>query len=81
MVVKLELKPDVHAGLAIEAQARGLSLEAYLEQVIQNHAIQTPTLSAEAWEHEFDAWVNSFPDAPVLSDEAISRDSMYPDRW
>ena len=81
MAVKLELKPDVEAGLAAEAQARGLSLEAYLEQVIQDHAISVPVLSGEAWEKEFDAWVNSFPDTPVLSDEAISRDSLYPDRW
>jgi len=81
MDVKLELKPDVEAGLAAEAQARGLSLESYLEQVIQDHAISIPALSGEAWEREFDAWVNSFPDTPLLSDEAISRDSLYPDRW
>jgi hypothetical protein len=30
---------------------------------------------------EFEAWVNSFPDTPPLSDEAISRESLYPDRW
>ena len=83
MVLKLELdlKPDVEAGLAAEVQARGLSLEAYLEQVIQDHAISVPVLSGEAWKREFDAWVNSFSDTPVLSDEAISRDSLYPDRW
>jgi hypothetical protein len=37
--------------------------------------------SPDSWEEEFDAWVNSFPDTPPLSDEAISRASMYPDRW
>jgi hypothetical protein len=81
MVVKLELKPEVQAGLAAEAEARGLSLEAYIEQVIQDHAVNAPALSTEAWESEFDAWLSSFPDVPILSDEAISRDSMYPDRW
>lgn len=81
MVVKLELNPDVEAGLVAEAQARGLSLEAYVEQVIQDHAMNAPALSPEAWEDEFDAWISSFPDTPLLSDEAVSRDSMYPDRW
>ena len=81
MAVKLDLKPEVQAGLAAEAEARGLSLEAYIEQVIHDHAVNAPVLSPEAWESEFEAWVNSFPDVPILSDEAISRDSMYPDRW
>ena len=33
MTVKLQLKPEVEAGLLAQAQARGLSLEAYLEQI------------------------------------------------
>jgi hypothetical protein len=81
VVVKLELKPEVQAGLQAEAQARGLSLEEYLEQVVRDHTVSVPTVSAEAWEREFEAWVASFPEGPALSDEAISRESMYPDRW
>jgi Uncharacterized protein conserved in bacteria (DUF2188) len=38
MTVKLELKPEVEAGLVAQAHARGLSLEAYLDQVLQNAA-------------------------------------------
>ena len=34
MTVKLELTPDIQAGLLAQAQARGLSLEAYAEQVL-----------------------------------------------
>jgi len=81
MVVKLDLKADVEAGLVAEAHRRGISVEEYLQQIIQDNAIQAPELSMEAWETEFDAWVSSFPDTPFLSDEAISRESMYPDRW
>lgn len=29
----------------------------------------------------FEEWADSFPDTPPLSDEAISRESIYPDRW
>lgn len=35
MTVKLELNPEVEAGLVAQAQARGLSLEAYLQQVLK----------------------------------------------
>lgn len=80
MVIKLELKPEVHAGLVGEAQARGLSLEEYLEQLVRDRAVSAPAVLAEEWEREFEEWVASFPDVPILSDEAISRESMNPDR-
>lgn len=33
------------------------------------------------WARQFDAWVNSHdPNTPVLSDDAMSRESIYPDR-
>ena len=36
VTVKLELKPDVEAALIAQAHARGLSLETYLDQVLQD---------------------------------------------
>ena len=39
MTVKLDLKPELEAGLLAQAHARGLSLEAYLDQVLQNAAV------------------------------------------
>jgi hypothetical protein len=36
VTVTLELKPEIEAGLVAQAHARGLSLEAYLEQVLQS---------------------------------------------
>jgi hypothetical protein len=38
VIVKLELRSEVHASLLAQAQARGLSLEVYLEQVILERA-------------------------------------------
>ncbi len=38
MTVKLDLKPEIEAGLLARATARGLSLEAYLDQVLQHAA-------------------------------------------
>ena len=36
MTVKPDLTPEVEAGLAAQAHARGLTLEAYLDQVLQS---------------------------------------------
>ena len=37
----------------------------------------------EQWSAEFHKWLDSHKgkDLPVLSEEAMSRESMYPDRW
>ena len=37
--MKLELKPEIEAGLLAQAHARGLSLEAYLEEVLTSAAV------------------------------------------
>jgi hypothetical protein len=36
--MKLELKPEVEAGLVAQAHARGLSLQAYLDEVLTSAA-------------------------------------------
>jgi hypothetical protein len=38
MTVKLELPPDVQAELTAQAQASGLSMEAYAEQVLRERS-------------------------------------------
>lgn len=47
----------------------------------QRNEAAPAVLSGEEWEREFDAWMASFPDTPPLPDEALSRESLYPDRW
>lgn len=41
------------------------------------------TATHEEWSAEFHQWIDSHKseDIPVLSDEAMSRESIYPDRW
>jgi hypothetical protein len=41
MKMKLDLKPEIEAGLLAQAQARGLSLEAYLNPVLLDAAVST----------------------------------------
>jgi hypothetical protein len=47
MTVKLELTPEVQAGLLAQAQNSGLSLEAYVERVLrqQSGAVSRPPLT------------------------------------
>lgn len=86
MTVTLELSPEIEAALKSQAQARGLSIEQWLLQLAQQNA---PSVSIahlqktnpKEWARQFRAWAESHdPNTPVLSDEAMSRDSIYPDR-
>jgi hypothetical protein len=87
MTVTINIPPEREAAYQALAQAKGLSVEQWLRQLVDQAApLQLETSpsnqdSRDTWEEEFDAWVNSFPHTPPLSDEAISRASMYPDRW
>jgi len=79
MTITLELSPDVEARLAGLAAARGLSLPEFLRRVLEEQAPSpaSPRLSdaqcAEAWREA----ARGLPNTPPLSDEAISRDSLY----
>jgi hypothetical protein len=85
MTVTLNLPPEKEAAFQAEAQARGLSLEQWMlevaEQQVQPVSIaHLQKTNPQEWARHFDAWVNSHsPDTPVLSDEAMSRESIYPD--
>jgi hypothetical protein len=84
MTLKLNLPPEIEAGLIAQAQAEGLTLEQFinrtLEAIAQVNTAPIPQSGSE-WERSFHAWVQSQPkDTPLLSDEAISRDSIYRDR-
>jgi hypothetical protein len=85
MTVTLQLTPEKEAAFKAQAEARGLSLEQWILDVAEQ---QVPPVSIvhlmktdpEEWVRQFDAWVHSHrSDIPVLSDEAMSRESIYPD--
>lgn len=48
--MKLEIKPEIEEGLLGQAHARGLSLEAYLDEVLQ-HAAHGPENAPTGLEH------------------------------
>jgi len=80
MTLTIDLKPETQAGLLALADASGLSLEQYIQAMVENRVRPRSLMSPK---ERADAWVESagrFPDTPPLSDDAISRESMYADQ-
>ena len=83
MTITLELKPQTEARLAELAAARGVTTEAYLQSLVESVAGETNAQSYvdapyEEWKRAFREWFEMpRPYAPPLSDEAISRESIY----
>jgi len=82
-MITLELRPEVEAQLQLQAKARGLSLEDYLKNLVELQTAaraarnSAETMTYDEWERGFEALIDSFPQQPLLSDEAIGRDSIY----
>jgi hypothetical protein len=77
--MKIDLPPETEAGLAARAAAEGMSLPEYVagrlrEEVTQDIAnTLSPAERAAAWREA----AKGLPRTPPLSDEAISRESIY----
>jgi predicted HicB family RNase H-like nuclease len=84
MTITLQLKPEIEARLIAQAVLQGVSVEVYLESLIENSLVNqteitfSETATYEEWEAALKDLVNS-PSfvAPPLSDSAISRESIY----
>jgi len=86
MTLTIELPPDKEAAFQAEAQLRGLSVEQWLLQIAEQHVRPVESIAhlqrtdPKEWARRFRAWADSHdPNTPVLSDEAMSRESIYPD--
>lgn len=79
MSVKIELPPEIEAHLAAQAEAQGIPLPEYLLHLLEEQASAetgstlSPAERAAAWRDS----VKGLPATPPLSDEAISRESIY----
>jgi hypothetical protein len=85
MTVTLNMPPEKEAAFRSQAQARGLTLEQWMLEVVDHH-VQPVSIAhlqksdPKEWARHFDAWVDSHnPKTPVLPDEAMSREGIYPD--
>ncbi len=81
MTVKLDLNPDVEAGLTALAQAQGLSLEDYVAKVLRERtaprvgAATGTAAKAQAWA----AWAGSHRSVGSLTDESLRREHLVRD--
>ena len=79
MTLILKLEPNVEAGLVALASAKGLPLDLYVRGLLEQFA--APTNSAEMTPEQrasaLEQWIESLPEMPVLSDEAMRRDAIY----
>jgi hypothetical protein len=77
MTVTIELRPEVEASLASLAAEQGISLTQYvrrlLEEQIPGQVTLSPAERANLWRES----VKGLPRTSPLSDDAISRDSIY----
>jgi hypothetical protein len=85
MTVTLELKPEVEEQLEAQARESGLSVKDYLEKRVEEMISASEPQPAKTPEERVRLWqefLNSHGDikAPPLSDEAISRESIYRER-
>ena len=84
MTIRLNSEEEHLIGQAIQAGLIGkaddvvaVGVEA-IRQRLQSLLGSGPELNTEQWLREFPAWVRSHPTTtPLLSDEALSRDSIY----
>jgi len=83
MIVTLSLNPEVENSLLARARARGVSLDDYLQELITREAgvVASTGTSGDEKARAFVQWARGHRYTPPLSDEAISRATMYPDRW
>jgi hypothetical protein len=82
MTVTIQLPSDIEADLLAQARKHGLELPQYLERLLRAQ-VSPRTVSALSPAERAAAWREStrgLPHTPPLSDDAISRDSIYGDR-
>ncbi len=82
MRVTIELSPEIEADLVAQAKARGLPLPQYVQHLLRQQVLVrtgvalSPIERAALWRES----VKGLPHTPPLSDEAISRESIYGNR-
>lgn len=81
MTIRLELKPDIEAKLAAQERVRGIPLDAYLQNAVEDLARAEPASPASV--KDLDATLDNLAEMgrglPHLPSSAFSRESIYQD--
>jgi hypothetical protein len=80
--VAVPLTSEEEAALIAQAKTQGISVDSLVRkavlQIISSRSRTEPALTAEEFEKVFDEIAEMIPeDVPLLSDEALSRESIY----
>jgi hypothetical protein len=81
MTVTIELPSDIEADLVARARVHGFDLSQYVEHLLREHVLLrtrsalSPAEQAAAWRES----TRGLPHVPPLSDDAVTRESIYGD--
>lgn len=89
MNVSIQISDDKAPAVKAQAQAEGLTVEQWIEKLTEYYTLPQPISIAhlqrtnpKEWARQFHDWAESHDrTTPLLSDEAINRESLYPDRF
>jgi hypothetical protein len=88
MSVTVPLTSDEQAALEAQAKSHGISVDSLLRkavlQVISREQAGKPSLTVEEFDRAFEEIADMIPEGiPALSDQALSRESIYTreDEW
>lgn len=84
-MINIEVQPETAAKLAMQAQRRGISIDEYLRALlVKSNDEPNATvgyLEAQRKAEAFREWATRrAADTPLLSDESVSRESIYQER-
>lgn len=81
MSISIELKPEVEERLGREASAKGVSVEAYVEDLIERQVSRpgevAPDIDIDEVDRVLDALSEGSEGRPALPSEAYTREGIY----
>lgn len=89
MTLTIDMPPELESRLHQAAARKGVAAADYALMLLKERLLSAgqedlpfwATATKEEWLQAFNAWMDSHdPTLPLLSDEAISRESMYGER-
>jgi hypothetical protein len=92
MTLTIEVSGELEAALKAQASEQGLSADRIARRVLaqaltpdaesnDGNLSETAKTASEEKARAFVQWAKSHRDTPPLSDDAVSRASLYPDSW
>ena len=84
MLTMLEVEPEVASQIQARARARGVSVDVYLRELIEQQRTESESsngLSSREGVRLLREWASGHStNMPLLSDDAIGRESIYGER-